>query len=780
MPYKKNISSNNLSTATKLIIVESPSKCNKIEHFLGKNYCCIASIGHLRELNGLKSINIQNNFTPNYTIIKNKEPHIKQMKDVISRFSNSQIFLATDDDREGEAIAWHICEIFNLPLSTSRIKFHEITKNAIQQAIANPTTINMSLVTAQQTRQILDLIVGYTVSPLLWKYLYYNKNNSLSAGRCQTPALKLIYENNKEINKNVSSCYKIIGNFTNKQFNFTLQNTLNDEKEVLDFLNKTKTFKHNLIIGYKTKHTNNSPIPLCTSRLLQVASNKLNISPSVTMSLCQQLYQLGYITYMRTESKLYSKDFVDNITSIIKSKYGDKYIGDTNKLINTNSNNPHEAIRITQPNVYSIPNCNNSQMNSLYKLIWKHTFESCMANAIHENNTFNITAPNDNIYKMIIEMPIFYGWKIISSNNSITNEQSIITTLIQYLKSLQHNIEYNNIKSIFQYKSDHTYYTEASLVNKLEVLGIGRPSTYSNIIETIKERGYVVKKNSPNISIKCNEHTLMNNNIEIISNEKNFGNDKNKLIIQPLGILTIEFLTKYFFILFSYDYTQKMEEMIDKILYENKKDSVKMCQECYDDINNIIQNIKKISKKTFEICPNYELTFEKYSPVIKHICEDGSNEYIPAITDIQIDKLINKEYNLNELIRQDNILLGEYQNEELYLKKGKFGNYVQWGENTESIKNIQLDDDKNTLDSIIEYLNMKNENKIDNSILRTLTPNMSVRRGKYGIYVYYKTHEMKKPKFLNIKKFKDGYLNCDIEVLQKWLETQYNIPIQNM
>ena len=784
--YTKNsyAESHHLSSAKFLIIVESPSKCPKIEHFLGEDYCCIASKGHLRQISGLKAIDTKNSFLPSFSIIPEKKSHITKMKETISRFSKTNILLATDDDREGEAIAWHICELFKLPLTTPRILFHEITKTAIMKSIQTPTIVNMPLVMAQQARQVLDVIVGYKVSPFLWKYLYNNKENSLSAGRCQTPALRLIYENDMKKNTNITPQYKISGLFTDKKYPFTLNSHIEKEEDVLDFLRKSKDFHHKLGIGSQTTHTKGAPKPFSTSRLLQTASSQLSMSPKETMSLCQQLYQSGYITYMRTESQLYSKDFIDRLTKTISEKFSENHIGNTEELINSNSDNPHEAIRITQIDLKMIPNCENPRLNTLYKLIWRTTIESCMADAKYQTTNIEITAPNNSKYKMALDMPLFYGWKSLETTEDITAAQSKVSSEILYFQSLskKSSVPYHNISAIFNIKNGHSYYTEASLISKLETLEIGRPSTYSTIIETIKERGYVKKMDSPGHTIICKDYTMIAGEIDATQVEKTFGNEKNKLIIQPVGIIALEFLTQHFNTLFSYEYTKNMEKQLDDIASEEITEWESICKNCYNDIKDIAKTMKHVSKQTYEIEEGYEFIFEKYGPVIRHTLPDGNIEYLPGNKEIKvdIDKLKKKGYTLPELIEPTKQCLGQYEDNDMYLKNGRYGYYVEWGNQKESMKDIQIPIAEITLESVVEHIKKKNENQLDNSILRTITPNMSVRRGKFGAYVFYKTPTMKKPQFLNIKKFKEGFLACSQKSIQEWLSDQYNIPVEDM
>ena len=783
--YKKNtrsqIKSSNFSHAKNLIIVESPSKCAKIEHFLGIEYCCIASKGHLRELKGLKSIDTKNTFLPSFNIIDEKKYHIQQMKGFIEKFDSKNIFLATDDDREGEAIAWHICEIFNLPLTSPRIIFHEITKTAIINAIQNPTVINMNLVQAQHARQVLDVIVGYKISPFLWKYLYNNKDNSLSAGRCQTPALRLIYENNESKNEVVDKNYKINGQFGSQNYNFQLTKNIEKENIVQDFLEKSKSFEHKVVIGKVQDTTNGPPQPFCTSKLLQTASNKLHMSPKETMSLCQELYQNGYITYMRTESKKYSQIFIEKVEDYILRNFKSKeYIGNTSNLKNSNSKDPHEAIRVTQLELKTIPDSNKDRLISLYKLIWRNTIESCMSIAKYKNHHILLKAPLKYEYQYIIEIPLFLGWKVLQNKEDITDIQNTYNGVIMYFKNLEKNdhvLNYNKIEANIHVSNKHSFYNEASLVSKLESLEIGRPSTYSTIIETLKDRGYVKKQDYEGLNITFIQYVLEGNKLNSKQITKIFGAEKNKLFIQPIGKLALEFLVENFDNIFSYEYTKNMEKKLDLICNKEIDDWAAICKECYNDLKDLSKNMKNLEKKTYPICENYGFVFEKYGPIIKHTMEDGNIEYLQGNKQIEIDieKLKNKEYSLDQLLDPGDIYLGKYEEYDMYIKHGRYGYYVEWNEKKESIKDIKTPIQEITIETVSNFL--KNKTSNSSAILRELTENANIRTGKFGPYVFYKTNTMKKPQFLNIKKCPFGFLNCEKEKLIEWINKEYKVNI---
>lgn len=773
------------TNAIYLVIVESPSKCAKIEHYLGEEYCCIASKGHLRHINGLKSIDMKNSFIPTFSTIEEKQGHLDNMRKIIAGYSSNNIILATDDDREGEAIAWHICDIFNLPIDTTkRIVFHEITKPAIIKAIETPGLINMKLVMAQHARQVLDIIVGYKISPYLWKYLYNNKSNSLSAGRCQTPALRLVYENNLHANIEPTRSYHVHSTFFSTNICFKLSKTFDNDEDVLNFMAQTKVHDHMLTIGSVKSVAKLPPIPFNTSRLLQSASNTLHYSPKDTMDICQKLYQSGYITYMRTDSSQYARLFLDQASTYIKSEWGEQYNGDLTKIESKDETNPHEAIRVTQVAVRAIQNPDDSRIETMYKFIWRNTIESMMPPAIYNASNVIITAANSLSFQHTIEIPIFFGWKIVQNkSNTITDDQSNPAAQLMHIKMIEAShkpVPYNEIVADIHMQKPHSYYTEASLIKKLEEMGIGRPSTFASIVDTIQSRGYVSRVDIQGTITQCNSYRMEKNEIIIHKVDRTFGAEKQKLVLQPIGTLTCEFLLKYFNGLFEYEYTKKMELELDDISNGICIDWTHICKKCVDQIKSYTSYLTGLSKQTFPIEDGYVYIFEKYGPAIKHTLDDGSVEYIPAKKNmnLELDKLKNNEYTLDDLIEVSSISLGLYESHEVMLKNGRYGLYIEYDEKRESLKTIDKSIELITIDDVRPVLsNMLNPIKEEKQDLRTLNEYMSVRHGKYGAYVYYKRPEMKKPQFLNIKKCPHGYLNCEINILVDWLCKTYKINL---
>jgi len=785
--YKKNTNIENklpdsLSTSTFLIIVESPSKCKKIEEYLGSQYTCISSKGHIRYIkDGLKSIDTKNEYTITYDIIEEKREHVIWMSEIISRFSKNNIILATDDDREGESIAWHICMIFELDINTTkRIIFHEITQPAIKTAIEHPVNINMNIVHAQIARQVLDMLVGFKISPVLWKHLYRSKENGLSAGRCQTPALKIVHDNEIESKKMMTTYkYKVSGCFFQKKILFHLSQEFENDSEVLHFLEESKGFSHNLSIGSQKESIKSPPKPFNTSSLLQKTSSLFSISPKEVMSICQQLYQDGFITYMRTESQKYSSDFIKKACEYITTKFAKaEYIGNTDEIENKESNNPHEAIRVTNIQISTIET-ENSRTLSVYKLIWRNSVESCMSSAKYYNTPITLTAPLDLHYKYTIEVPIFLGFmKFTEESKTVPHDiQNTGSALLLYLKSSkQTNIPYSSIKTTIAEHGKHSHYTEASLIKKLEDLGIGRPSTFAMIVDTNIERGYIKKTDIEGTIIKTAEYTLENGEIKKEEKEKLFGKESNKLIIQPLGIVVSNFLYKHFYNIFSYDYTTKMEEKLDEISLGRGYIWYKICDICNIEITELLKPIDKIGKQVIDIQDtDYKLVFEKYGPVLRRV-ENDTYEYKKIRTDIHIDldKLQKGEYHISELIEEKKErIIGQVDGKDIFVKNGPYGEYIEYGDKRENIASFYVyATDEELLQKIKERIGSQ---KTDIKIIRVLRDDLSIRNGKFGAYIYYKTTKMTNPKFLNIQKFKESYRNCSLEILLKWIKDTYNI-----
>ena len=748
------------------VIVESPAKCKKIEEYLGSKYKCMASFGHLRTIDKLECIDLSN-FNIKFTNIPGKSKQITLLKAFIK--NADEILLATDDDREGEAIAWHICDLFKLSLNTKRIIFNEITKSALQNAVANPGNLNMNTVNAQKARQILDILVGFKISPLLWEYITYNSKTKLSAGRCQSPALRLIYDNQTEIEDNPGNkVYETKGYFTKKSLEFLLNKEFNDKDQLIQFLEESINFDH--VYSYKDKIlvVKKPPIPFITSSLQQRCSSECKIKPKICMMICQKLYEKGYITYMRTDSIKYSDEFIDKSKSYILKKFGEEYINiniaslsNKNKNNNSQAQEAHEAIRPTDINIKDIPEEFDTKEKRVYKIIRDNTIASCMADARFNKVVSEISAPLRLNYKYLAEEPIFLGWKIIYNEN-------IDNSIYIYLTSLKQNsiLHYKNIYSKFILKNLKNHYTEASLVQRLEKTGIGRPSTFASLVDKIQERNYVKISNITGKKIKCEDFELIDNVLSDIIEMREYGNEKNKLVIQPIGKLVIEFLTKHYDHLFNYTYTKEMEQELDNIESKNK-DWKDLARNCLKEIENLSKNFK-INKKTIRIDNYHTYMIGKYGPIIKY--ENKKDiKFLKVIENIDINKLENGEYKLEEIIVKDKKngrSLGKKENKEVLLKEGKYGLYLEWNS-----QKISVDIEDKNFDNI-KFEDI--ENLLIKTIIMQLSKHASLRKGKFGNYIYYKNDRMNKPKFIP---FTESIENLCIDDYKKWLLDKHKIKI---
>jgi DNA topoisomerase-1 len=822
----------------RLVIVESPAKCDKIEEYLGGTYKCIASYGHLCTIASIKDIDIANNFEPTYTLLDDpmKAAQIKKIKEEIAKAD--EVILASDNDREGEAIAFHICRIFGLPLDkTKRIIFHEITKDALLKAVTNPTTVNMNMVRSQQARQVLDVLVGFTVSPVLWKLIQANKTNALSAGRCQTPALKLVYENNERIKATPGKkVYSTVGYFTKLVLPFSLTKEYENEEDMEYFIECSVNHDHIFTRDVPKASVKVAPKPFTTSRIQQAASNELHYSPKETMKLCQTLYEAGLITYMRTDSDKYSAEFVDTCKKYIVDTYNnDKYISPainahticsgqnaveltniadgptmleeglnkrkkTGKPSNKKTGSPtvekmdlvqaaHEAIRPT--NILCTPGVNISIFKQLstreirmYEFIWTNSLESLMADSTFSSFKSNITAAEENVFVYHAEQVVFPGWLIVANKYEKESKE------YAYLMALKQGatVEYKKIEARQTIKSLQSHYTEARLVSLLEDHGIGRPSTYASIVDKIQQRNYVKKEDIAGVTVLCKDFTLEGDTMTEATVTKTVGNEKNKLVITPVGIIVMEFLLKYYGDLFNYDYTKTMELRLDMIATE-KEVWHTLCGDCYKDLLRLTRELKGLEKLEYVIDENHVYIIGKNGPVIK--CnEAGTIKFKQVRANLDMGKLERGEYQLEEVVeealKQDNHL-GKYKGDDLIVKKGKYGLYATYGENRLSlamlgnrpVENITYAEVFKVLEEDGLLKPSYNKDQKRKGVLREISSSLSIREGKWGPYVYYKTTQMKTPKFFELKQFekdtKTKIKTCELNVLKDWIKTTHNV-----
>lgn len=841
----------------KLLIVESPAKCKKIESYLGAGYKCIASFGHIREIkNGLKDVNLDNNFEPTFTAMSEKAAQITKIRTAIKECGGYEnVYLASDDDREGEAIAWHICDAFRLPInSTKRITFNEITASALKHAVANPRTINMELVHAQHARQVLDLLVGYKVSPILWNYISHTFENGLSAGRCQTPALRLVYENNKDIERSPGNvAYVTTGYFTSMTLPFVLNHEFTDTNEMRCFLDDLKTgnYEYALSLAAEPKQSvKKAPSPFTTSTLQQCANNELHFSPKDTMQIAQTLYECGYITYMRTDSTSYSAEFLEKMSVYIQGRWpavnNEGGIKGTGKGVAASG--AHEAIRITDVSCQHLPATYHPRDHRLYYLIWRNTVESCMPDALYKSVVATISLSSSSSsssspsslssslknknknqtstassakpkylhqFKYTAFQLISSGWKLVDETPASIKKTEEDNSQYQYLVSIspQSSVPLHKITARAAYRNTKSHFTEAGLVQMLEKKGIGRPSTFSSLIDKIQERGYVKKQDVCGRSISCVDFEYTPHDtaapIKETTELREIGNEKNKLVIQPVGVMVVEFLLSHFASLFEYDYTKKMEDELDEITTGNVVWHA-LCGRCHSEINNLIASLKEtgVIKEDVKIDETHTYIIGKHGPVIKCITNpddpDAGVSFKKVRPDLDYMKLKEGRYTLNEILDTGEIqtdrtkpagYLGTFQGNDIVYKHGKYGPYLTWGSQNVSLKGVNpLPTTFIQCETFLRnYVGQLKQTSLQQSdaaavsngplsqcpvtqgpILRIVNEDISIRNGKFGDYLYYKTFEMHKPEFISLKTFKhpDGYIKCDEKELYEFVMAQ--------
>ena len=752
----------------RLVIVESPAKCATIESYLGSGYKCIASFGHIRELQDLGCIDKLDKYSLTFKDSASKTKQIKKIGDLID--DCEEVIIATDDDREGEGIGWHICQVFSLnPETTKRIIFNEITKVAIQHAIHNPSRLDMNKVNAQLSRQTLDMLVGYQLSPVLWQHI--SRNKGLSAGRCQSPALRLLYDNQNEIDSTVrENIYTVSGIFTSRCIIFSLDTEFKSNNITETYLEDSVSHNHMYSVTPIRKSDRKPPEPFTTSSLQQRANSALKSSPKETMRVCQTLYEAGLITYMRTDNSSYSDDFIERANTYIKSNWGEQYVSNVNRK----GSGAHEAIRVTNPLVMDasiIHSKLENRENKMYKLIWENTIESCMTPSQYNVFTAEVSGVKMAKYKYTTEKNIFPGWKIIKGGQ-------LDDEYYEYLKALKENqcVEYKQITAQECVKNVKLHYTEAKLVDLLEKQGIGRPSTFSSIIEKIQERGYVVRGDVEGSIIKCKKMVLVENEITESSVDTKIGGEKNKLLIQDTGKLVIEFLMKNFGTIVDYGYTRIMEDNLDRIAVGNMRGE-DLCKECdtliIDSIEKVVADEKEERIKSGHIKIDTEHTYMigKYGPIVRKVL-NGVTTWVKVKEGLDIKKLQMNEYSLYDVIITGKDTIGNYNNQELLIYNGKYGTYTKYNDRNITLTSLGKDI---TLDGVISLIERPKMPSSTASVAREINKSLSIRTGKYGHYIYYKTSKMSKPKFLNFKGYKGEYMTDAKEDVLKWILDTHRI-----
>ena len=718
-----------------LVIVESPAKAKTIEKYLGKDFKVSSCYGHIRDLaKDDKSIDKENGFKPTYIPSPDKKKVIKELKNL--RKNSEKVYIATDNDREGEAIAWHLKEILDLDDNEyERIIFREITKNAILKSLENPTKIDMNLVNAQQARRVLDRLVGFEISPILWKKI----KRGLSAGRVQSVAVKFVVDRENEINNfEAKSSFKTTANFmsvSDESFTAELDKRFETIDEARKFL-KDCTNKDFIVSKVEKKPSKRSPsAPFTTSTLQQEASRKIGFSPSLTMSTAQRLYEAGHITYMRTDSVNLSDEALESAQKIINDNFGEKY--HNKRVYKTKSKSAQEAHEAIRPTNLGNDNAGKSDTEKkLYNLIWRRTLASQMAESIFERTIVKIQSVNNTEFKATGEVLIFDGF--LKLYNEIDDSSKLLPKLEE--KSV---LKTNNILSKEIFTKHPPRYSEASLIKKMEDSGIGRPSTFAETVRKIKEREYVVKEERDGKIINSKELTLENTKISENVKEEKTGFEKNIIYPTNMGMFVTEFLNENFISSFmDYSFTAKTENQLDQIAFNGKNwnDMLKEFYSGFSDLSNKVPEERYQLEKDLGEYEGKKLIarIAKFGPVIQIGEKEDNDEGFPKYCNIPYDKLI-KHISIDEAISiinkkdEDNKLVSvKHDGELIELKNGRYGFYLRFKEKNYKIDKEKYPDPKELSEKqLIEIISTPVEKSKD-IIKEFFDGSIQIRTGKYG------------------------------------------------
>ena len=767
--------------SSNLVIVESPAKAKTIEKYLGKDFKVTSCYGHIRDLaKDDKSIDKENGFIPTYIPSPDKKKVIKELQTLKKK--SSKVYIATDNDREGEAIAWHLKEILNLNEEEyERIVFREITKKAVLSSIENPTKINMDLVNAQQARRVLDRLVGFEISPILWKKI----KRGLSAGRVQSVAVKFVVDRENEISIfKPESSFKTTAIFSlnSEKFTAELNTRFNNQEESERFLNECKntSFK---VKNIEKKPSKRSPsAPFTTSTLQQEASRKIGFSPSLTMSTAQRLYEAGHITYMRTDSVNLSDEALENSKNVIESSYGNDYF--KRRVFKTKSNSAQEAHEAIRPTNFSLDNAGKTDTEKkLYNLIWRRTLASQMSESIFERTVVNINNGNKFEFKASGEIMVFDGFLKLYNDNS---ENTKLLPKLQKDSIL--NTEEILCKQVFTKHPPR--YSEASLIKKMEDSGIGRPSTFAETIRKIKEREYVVKEERDGKIIKSNEIRLISNEISFEIKEEKTGFEKNKIYPTNMGMFVTEFLNENFNSSFmDYSFTAKTESQLDQIAYKGRN------------WNSMIEEFYVVFSKLFDNVPEerYQLEKElgefqgkkmiarvaKFGPVIQIGEKEDADEGFPKYFNMSSEQLI-RHISINEALdiinkKEENNSLPtfEYDKGNIELKNGRYGFYLRFNDKNYKIDKEKYPEPKNlSADQAIEIVNTPIEKSKD--ILKEFDNGLQIRLGKYGKPPYFLAVRGTEIGNIFKEKRKKPFVGIPKEILEKYKNDIQSISDQEV
>ena len=747
----------NLSHMNNLVIVESPAKASTIENILGKDFKVVSSYGHVRDLEKKNmGVDLLGSFNPQYQVSTDKKKVIQSLAKDCKK--SDIIWLATDEDREGEAIAWHLYEVLDLKnKDVNRIVFHEITATAIKKAVQNPRDININLVNAQQARRILDRIVGFKLSPILWKKV----KSGLSAGRVQSVAVRLIVEKEKSIlNFQSKTTYQVLANFKTSQSDILSAVMLQDVESKGQAYALLESFVKSQfsVLSIEKKPSASAPsAPFTTSSLQQTASNRLGFSVSRTMSVAQKLYESGHITYMRTDSTNLSKDSLKSIENYIKEEFGDTYFKQRTYVTKSKSaQEAHEAIRPT--NVSNLNCGKDDAQKKLYKLIWERAISSQMSDAIFDKTIITINASNEfqSMFQAKGQTIRFDGYLKIQKALATSSKKDKLLPIVTKGELL--GVQEINAKEKFS--KSPSRFTEASLVKKLEELGIGRPSTYAPTISTIQKREYVLKDDIEGKKIKHVHLILKDNDIKEQEVLETIGAEKKKLIPTEIGKITNDFLVEHFQEILEYNFTAKVEAQFDDVAMGNQEWKA-MIKTFYTQFEPTVLKVDRDSNKVtglreLGVDPatqkNVYVRLGKYGPIVQ-LGELREDKEKPRYAKLKKGQTI-ESISLEEAIALFDLpkIVGQFEGNEIIVSEGRYGPYIRYKKSFVSLG--ELDPNKVNLETCIRLIQEKQDmekKKIINSFSIEDGSEIQICNGRYGPYVKSGKKNYKIPKDLEPK-----------------------------
>ena len=782
-----------------LVIVESPAKCQKIQGFLGAGWRVIASMGHIRALkHELDAVGIHKNFEPSYEFTKTKAKAIKQIKEEAA--DATQIYLAADDDREGESIAYSVCLLLKLnPATALRSVFHEITETAVKKAIAEPRRLDMNRVHAQQARAMLDMLLGFTLSPLLWRYV----GPALSAGRCQTPALRLVVEREDQIrNFTSSSSWHLQTQWTKDGFTFPaeMEDELEDKESAVNYMETIYSQPQGHVLETNVKPwTESAPLPLITSTLQQQASAMFSMNPKQTMASAQRLYEAGHITYMRTDHAVLSEEAKKEAQEWVKTNYGEEFVSGTEQpsepvkkkkpkvggkkeeKAEVQAQEAHEAIRPTHMDKVEIDDANmTTYEKKLYRLIWQRAIQSVMSPVQGETCRIRTQIEGDTDFTWASQWKhtTFEGWRRAGKVANVEDEEEEVDAkdaMWEKATQLQvgDKVAWSTMKAMAKETKAQGRYTEATLVRELEKYGIGRPSTFASLLSAIQDKQYVEITDIPAREVSTVEYTLTASCWPAAEQvvKKKVGAEKKKLVPTELGRSSLTFLMKHFADIFEYDVTSHMEKRLDKIA----EGAEPWKQILHDNWNNykeryetLLQGAKEKSSshpKVREFTNGLKAVQSKKGPLL--LIEGTKTEFIGWPEGVAFDDITEeaaRAFHTESVNKKQGDTLGAWKDEPIQKKSGKFGTYLQCG--TVSIPFVEDE----TLEKTIERLETK-----ANGALREFK-NYAIKNGQYGPYIIKtsikKTQFVSLPKGLDVKTLTEKEVECiyqsGVEAKKKW------------